>query len=289
MKCPYCSAASAPHFTFYVRAYWQCPTCGLVFLGGKKREEEVLSYYRQGYYEEHVEDQTDRNQTGLYREILDRIEHETGQGDILDIGCGCGFFLCEAKERGWEVTGVDPSEQSILQAKKRIGDGAVCGTLDNLPADRVFDAVTFINALDHIVLPWQELKKAARLLKPGGLLYIRVPNGDFHCFMIRLFTAIHAESVIRPYLVFHEYALTRRFLARCLDDGGFTEIRIENARIAGDDIFRRSRKSARSLFLFATALARIVCGAARQFSRGRWLWQPSIEAFAKKNPGGPLS
>jgi 2-polyprenyl-3-methyl-5-hydroxy-6-metoxy-1,4-benzoquinol methylase len=47
------------------------------------------------------------------------------------LGCGCGFFLKETRERGWQVLGVDPSRKLIEYDKLLIGDDVICGTLDD--------------------------------------------------------------------------------------------------------------------------------------------------------------
>jgi len=103
-----------------------------------------------------------------------------------------------------------------------------------------------------------------------------------HSFVMRLSLLLSAKQFMNPFLIFHEYAITPRAIKRCLYDMGFADIRIFNARLAGDDLFpvggtfvKLTKKILRSLtwgfFKFLEKLS------------GRsWLWGPSlqVETFA---------
>lgn len=67
----------------------------------------------------------------LYQHIPDVLDGYKNPGFLLDLGCGCGFFLKETRERGWQVLGVDPSRKLIEYDKLLIGDDVICGTLDD--------------------------------------------------------------------------------------------------------------------------------------------------------------
>jgi SAM-dependent methyltransferase len=98
-------------------------------------------------------------------------------GQLLDVGGGRGDLGVVLGERGWEVTLLDPSPDACAEARAR-GVAAECGTL--LEAEgRLrggFDAVVFQHSLEHVSEPLDELEAARRLLRPGGLLLVTLPN-----------------------------------------------------------------------------------------------------------------
>jgi len=142
LHCPYCRTLSGFSFPVHRRSYYRCPSCDLIFARQKEDINTVIAYYRNRYFDDQTGDQMSGQRTNIYRHILDVLEDYKNPGSLLDLGCGCGFFLKEASERGWQVFGVDPSRKSIDHAKSLIGNAVVCGTLDDVPTDRRFDAIT---------------------------------------------------------------------------------------------------------------------------------------------------
>jgi 2-polyprenyl-3-methyl-5-hydroxy-6-metoxy-1,4-benzoquinol methylase len=101
---------------------------------------------------------------------------------LLDIGCGPGFFLKTAAERGWQVLGIEPSKQAAAHARS-LGIDIVEGFFNAETADQLgrFDAVHLNNVLEHVPDPADVVKRARGLLSAGGLLCLNVPN-DFTPF-----------------------------------------------------------------------------------------------------------
>ncbi|EHQ42567.1 class I SAM-dependent methyltransferase [Myroides odoratus] len=94
-------------------------------------------------------------------------------GSLLDIGCGTGDFLVEAKKRGWTTTGFEPNDKaSELAAKKGI---TIAKQLSDLP-DHSFDVITLWHVLEHIPNLEEQIIVLRRLLKPEGKLIVAVPN-----------------------------------------------------------------------------------------------------------------
>ncbi len=112
---------------------------------------------------------------------LKRIEQERGgPGRLLDIGAGGGFFLEAARRRGWEVAGVEPSRQAVAFAAEHFGIEIFRGFLEELPAPGApFDAIHTALVLEHVADPERFIETALALLRPGGLLWVEVPN-DFN-------------------------------------------------------------------------------------------------------------
>ena len=95
---------------------------------------------------------------------------------LLDIGCGNGDFLLNAREAGWVVSGVEPDMMAVEIAQKR-GLNVVLGTIDYLALQsNCFDAITLSHVIEHVHDPMKLLQAMNRLLKPDGIVYIDTPN-----------------------------------------------------------------------------------------------------------------
>lgn len=102
------------------------------------------------------------------------IEKEkSSTGKLLDIGAGTGDFLARAKNRGWDITGVEPNEN----ARKRSEEKGVMLLPDSgsLASDS-FDVITMWHVLEHVPDLEEQILELQRLLKEDGLLVIAVPN-----------------------------------------------------------------------------------------------------------------
>jgi SAM-dependent methyltransferase len=111
----------------------------------------------------------------MFTRHLMRIEGEVGPGRILDVGCATGDFLKVARGRGWQVLGADPS---VAREQVEAEGIALVGTTvhDAEVEPGSLDAVTFWDVLEHITDPVADLTRARRLLRPGGVLALTVPD-----------------------------------------------------------------------------------------------------------------
>jgi 2-polyprenyl-3-methyl-5-hydroxy-6-metoxy-1,4-benzoquinol methylase len=98
--------------------------------------------------------------------------------DILEVGCGTGEFLGQARQAGHRVTGVDLSRPALSYARSRYpGIDVRCQPLEAAClAPASFDVVAAFHVLEHMSDPVMLLCQLGELLRPGGLVYIRVPN-----------------------------------------------------------------------------------------------------------------
>jgi len=147
----------------------------------------------------------------------------------IDVITGCGFFLVAAQKRGWEVKGIEPSVQSLEIAREQNKLDVFNGTLREYDGNGQFDVITFINVLEHSAEPWKEIERARSLLKPGGLIFIRFPNGFLHTQIYRLALRLRLGNQVGRFLVFHQFPFTPKFITRLLADQGFSQITIHNS------------------------------------------------------------
>lgn len=145
---------------------------------------------------------------------LRRIEAVVGVGRLLDVGCWDGTLLAVACERGWAVEGIEPSRWAAAQARAR-GLVVHATDLDHAPVVGPFDAVCACDVLEHLVDPAAAADRLRGLLRPGGVLYVTVP--DAGSVVARLLG--HRWWSVLPT---HLHYFTRRSLRTLLARHGFT-------------------------------------------------------------------
>lgn len=121
---------------------------------------------------------------------LSTLQHYVGRADrtVLDIGCGAGFLTNFLAPRGYRVTGVDLSRESLDVARRHDKDGLVDyreADALNLPFNNgSFDAVFLMDFLEHTEAPAQAILEASRVLKPRGLLFFHTFNRNFLSWLV---------------------------------------------------------------------------------------------------------
>ena len=129
---------------------------------------------------------------------------------LLDIGCGTGEFLATMKQAGWSVQGVEPYEPAKNSAIKnfQIPVTDLAGQ-SSLP-DHAYDVITLWHVLEHAHDLHRSMAEISRLLKPGGLVLIGVPNCDS---WDAKFYGAHWAAYDTPRHLFHFNPATMRRLA----------------------------------------------------------------------------
>lgn len=157
---------------------WSCGQCGLIFsdpmpypVGGLAQHYDVSA---DDYFAAHDKAGKQANASNLIRkaeELLGRT------GKLLDIGVGRGEIVLAAKEQGWDVEGIEPSDSFADYAEKQTGAKIWRTSVDDveLPGD-TYDCIVLAAVLEHLYNPDQIVAKLAAALKEGGLLYVDVPN-----------------------------------------------------------------------------------------------------------------
>lgn len=202
----------------------QCQQCGLVYQNPRPTLAEIGQHYPPEY--DPYEDHANSDGTWLRRKAIEyglgkRCRYVTRHkeaGRLLDIGCAAGHFLLGMRMRGeWELYGVELSDEVAGIARQRHNLNVVTGTLEEAGyPDAFFDAITMWDVLEHLHDPTGSLREIHRILKPGGLLVIRVPNlasWDAAVFG-RYWAGLDAPR--------HLYLFTPTTLRRMLQDAGFT-------------------------------------------------------------------
>lgn len=133
-----------------------------------------------------LDERPDQNLHGHARYVRSFVDKaDLDRTDVLDIGCGFGWFVLLALEIGARtVVGVEPSEQDLATARRHLTDERarfeVAGA-DALPfADGSFDTVAMWEVLEHIPKRTEPVafREIARVLRPGGRLYLSTPHAS---------------------------------------------------------------------------------------------------------------
>jgi SAM-dependent methyltransferase len=260
--------AASDHVTgdpFEIR---RCTACGLALTWPAPPASEMGRYYPDAYYgsaaEKRFEGPVEGLQRALYGLRASRVERAAGgrPGRVLDVGCGRGFLLDAFRRRGWTVEGTEMSEASSAHAREVLDLPVRVGPLESLglPPES-YDAVTLWHVLEHLPEPGALLAEIHRLLRPGGVLLVSVPNfgspearasgaGWFHLDVPR-----------------HLVHFTPKTLASLLRDAGIEPL--ESSWFAPEfDAFSFVQSTLNSLGFRQNALYDVLRGRAAKLGRG---------------------
>jgi len=107
---------------------------------------------------------------------------------LLDVGCGAGTFLTDARDAGWAVSGLEINAKFPEFCRTEMGlDDVKVGMISDPPFEEgVFDVVAMLDVLEHMYDPVLSVRQCARMLKPGGVLVVKSPNGPMQLRKERL-------------------------------------------------------------------------------------------------------
>ena len=195
----------------------RCPVCGHAQLEPMPGDAQLEEAYRDAASGDYLEEE--RGQRTTAASELARIERHVPRERLADLGCWVGFLVDEAARRGWRAVGVEPSEWAAEQARARGLEVVVAPLLDaDLPA-AAFTAVTLGDVIEHLPDPGTALDRIARLLAPGGVLWLATPDAGS-----RIARAMGRRwwSVIPT----HVHLFTRTSIVRLLERHGFEVLEV---------------------------------------------------------------
>lgn len=107
--------------------------------------------------------------------MFDVANFNVKEKKLLEIGCSTGYVLDQLRLRGADAYGCEPGP-SALTAQRRYGLNVRQSFFSADLFDERFDIVTNLNVLEHIVDPIAFLKQISAALKPGGFIFLGLPN-----------------------------------------------------------------------------------------------------------------
>jgi SAM-dependent methyltransferase len=201
----------------------RCRDCGLIRSDPIAPPEQLRALYERSTFD--YGDQVPYIRTTYARYLARVEERQDARAGLLEIGCGNGFMLEEALERGWgSVTGVEPSANAIARAPARVRGAIVKDVMrPGLFEPQSFDAVCLFQVLDHLPDPLETLRECHRVLRPGG--HILALNHNAASLSARL---LGERSPI--FDVEHTFLYSPETIRVLLERAGFTAPAVETVR-----------------------------------------------------------
>lgn len=213
---------------------YSCLACGSVYVGSAVTPAELaVAYGSQSEEEVYYAEIAKPTQAKFDSSARDLARLIPASASVLDLGAGDGGFLRTLRRQGFrdlaahEIPGHD-------MARLRMVADRIYNDTDYLTVpDASFDAVTLLDVLEHVHDPQATVRACARILRPGGMLYLHTP-----C-VSRLDRIMHAVARSRRIgkagrtwqrgrtSIFHLQNFSVRGLALMLGRAGLTVERLE--------------------------------------------------------------
>ncbi len=158
---------------------YECKNCGFVYVNPRPDEA-----YLKEYYQSYLPDTPDKIKkwkymmSGVFKKTVSIIDEifSNKKGKLLDIGCAHGFFLQMMKDKEWDTYGIDLSKSAVDYARSTGLEVSNITLMEMKCPDNEFDVITMFYVLEHLLDPVSFMQDVYRILKPGGLLIVRVPH-----------------------------------------------------------------------------------------------------------------
>jgi 2-polyprenyl-3-methyl-5-hydroxy-6-metoxy-1,4-benzoquinol methylase len=220
---------SSQRSLIYTKDEWKvykCDNCGLGILNPLPDGDELTALYQKDYFLSHYDNELVLDSPEMEKR-LSQQKHRLRffrkfkkKGKVLDVGCGCGYFLLACRKKGYDVAGIDISPDAAAYVNKELNIPVYTGEFSNIELpDKTYDVITMWHSLEHIDDPFLCIQNARKWLKDKGILVIDVPNHDGY----------DARKLSQKWsqwdLPFHFHHFTPRSLALLLEKHSFTIIR----------------------------------------------------------------
>ncbi len=186
---------------------YACERCGTVQQPSLPGGEALLDLYRAMHDEHYLDEEAGRRRTA--RRLLRLLPRGRR---LLEVGCGHGLLLDEARKAGFEVEGLELSRDAAAHARQALGLRVHERTLAEHSGGR-YDAIVLADVIEHLDDPLAALDRCVSLLAPGGSLCLVTPDPASR-------TARLAGARWWGYLPAHTYLLPRATLRALLRERG---------------------------------------------------------------------
>lgn len=199
----------------------RCTQCNLYYLSPRLKEKAMQASYADDRYfsgETHGYDNYADQETAL-RSTFSRLlktlaQHKMTGGRLLEVGCGYGYLLDEARGFFDYRAGTDFSAAAVNTAKGLgFADEVYQGGIDAIPDTELFDFVIATHVIEHIYHPREFIHALLNHLRPGGFLLVATPNmGSFW----RILMGRYWPSFKLPeHVLYFERSTLTRLLKEC--------------------------------------------------------------------------
>lgn len=184
---------------------------------------------------------------------IDRIWPKPKESShLLEIGCGEGLFLYQARNSGYKVSGIEPNEKSSMYARDNLGINVITSTLaeSGIHHDSI-DIVVMLHVIEHLLDPRKEISEIGNILKNDGLLVLELPN-------INSLPYKFLRKKWRQFIPSHYWFFSKRTISSLLEKQGFEIIQIKSIgkRVSFRFFLNRLERSMRIPALILSRLAK---------------------------------
>lgn len=152
----------------------RCLGCGTLFTARLPDTDEAKDY--ESFYADDRNVAVPQFVLGRLEQTVASLERYRSLNRWLDIGCGTGTLLQAVANGRWEGIGTEVAP-AVVHAVRDTGLDVVLGEAGELDFPIAsFDVVSLVEVIEHVPRPELLLADAARLLRPGGALYVTTPH-----------------------------------------------------------------------------------------------------------------
>jgi len=183
--CPVCGSTGRSFFlTRMGLDIWRCKQCSHRYQHPRITFEKACELYADDktasdIYTQPIQKDIDRIKYQYGLDLVSQL-NPPGKGRIMDIGCGAGVFLEVALQNGWNTcVGIDANSRYADLYHESKGIQYIQSSFERFDRERLgtnYDCITLWNVLEHLFDLQSTVSEIKRMLKPGGLLFIMVPN-----------------------------------------------------------------------------------------------------------------
>lgn len=157
----------------------RCP-CGMVFRPTSAANVSRSEFWDDGDYADstRAERLYGGRRVAANRALVEQLSALVEGRRWLDVGCGPGFLLREAKRAGWEAFGIDLSRRAVALAREA-GLDVAWGDFPNSAPEGTYEVISLIHALEYLPDPRRIVRECRKRLRPHGALVVQSKNLSF--------------------------------------------------------------------------------------------------------------
>ena len=228
--CPICSNNNTIEYLYKNligdKSILKCNNCEIEYLYPYPTEKELSEIYSDSYAAWGIgqEDTFSKMKREKFKRLLKDISKYRTNGKLLDIGCGPGYLMKEAKNIGFDVYGVEVGKKASDIAKKEFGDNNIYnGTLETSHFEKnYFDIIVMSDLLEHVKNPVEILKKSRELLNNTTNSYIILTTPNTNSF-----TCKTMKSKWSHYNIEHIHYFNKKSMETLANNTGFKIIEMK--------------------------------------------------------------
>ena len=191
----------------------KCKVCGLLYVSPRLTRESLVFHFNNHYLQAPEALRWEQSRNKIYQQVLDVIKRFKKK-QIFEIGCSYGTFLLMCQKAGLNVGGCEISSEACKSASAHLGVRILNGDVEevgNLLEPQ--ECVASIDTIYYCSDPQHHLILIHKMLRPGGILVLRVRNA--------LYVELATRLPWRTFPIEHLYFFTPRTLGDLLGKAGF--------------------------------------------------------------------